>query len=88
VDHPRRYVLNRIMSELENRYLSVKERIAVAAIKYERDPAAIQLLAVSKTWPTEPICELHQLGQQQFGENYIQEAVGKITQLTSTGSIP
>jgi len=69
------------MSELEGRYQMVKERIAVAAQKYGRDLATIQLLAVSKTWPAEPIGALTQWGQQHFAENYLQEAVPKIRKL-------
>ncbi|VAW86361.1 UPF0001 protein YggS [hydrothermal vent metagenome] len=72
------------MSELEHRYRMVKERIAVAAQKYGRDVSTIQLLAVSKTWPVEPIHTLTQWGQQHFAENYLQEAVPKIRQLESS----
>lgn len=35
------------------------------------------LVAVSKTKPAEDILELHNLGQRDFGENYVQELVGK-----------
>ncbi len=33
----------------------------------------VQLIAVSKTKPNEAILDLHQLGQKDFGENYVQE---------------
>lgn len=39
------------------------------------------ILAVSKKQPIEKIIELHQLGQLDFGENYIQEALEKIEKL-------
>jgi len=39
------------------------------------------LIAVSKTKPAEDILELYQLGQRDFGENYVQELVGKYEQL-------
>ena len=39
------------------------------------------LIAVSKTKPAEDILELYNLGQRDFGENYVQELVGKYEQL-------
>jgi PLP dependent protein len=39
------------------------------------------LIAVSKTKPAADIKELYELGQRDFGENYVQELVEKATQL-------
>ncbi|HLF45725.1 MAG TPA: YggS family pyridoxal phosphate-dependent enzyme [Chitinophagaceae bacterium] len=39
------------------------------------------LVAVSKTKPAEDILTLYQLGQRDFGENYVQELVTKAAQL-------
>lgn len=39
------------------------------------------LVAVSKTKPVEDILELYNLGHRDFGENYVQELVGKYEQL-------
>ena len=39
------------------------------------------LVAVSKTKPVEDILELYNLGQRDFGENYVQELVDKYEQL-------
>jgi pyridoxal phosphate enzyme (YggS family) len=41
----------------------------------------VTLVAVSKTKPVEDILELYQLGQRDFGENYVQELVEKQEQL-------
>ena len=41
----------------------------------------VTLVAVSKTKPVEDILELYQLGQRDFGENYVQELVEKYDQL-------
>lgn len=41
----------------------------------------ITLVAVSKTKPIEDIRELYDLGHRDFGENYVQELVGKAAQL-------
>jgi len=46
-------------------------------IKTELDSANITLVAVSKTKPVEDILELYELGQRDFGENYVQELVDK-----------
>ncbi len=49
-------------------------------IIHELDDKAT-LVAVSKTKPVEDILELYNLGQRDFGENYVQELVGKYEQL-------
>ncbi len=41
----------------------------------------VTLVAVSKTKPVEEILELYNLGQRDFGENYVQELVEKQQQL-------
>lgn len=41
----------------------------------------VTLVAVSKTKPAEDIHELYNLGQRDFGENYVQELVTKKSQL-------
>ncbi len=43
----------------------------------ELKPAMVQLLAVSKTRTAEEIQKLYDLGQRDFGENYVQELVDK-----------
>jgi PLP dependent protein len=50
-------------------------------IKAELDSKQITLVAVSKTKPVEDILELYNLGQRDFGENYVQEMVDKAAQL-------
>ncbi|HEY5646041.1 MAG TPA: YggS family pyridoxal phosphate-dependent enzyme, partial [Pseudomonadales bacterium] len=46
-----------------------------------RDPAAITLIAVSKTQPAEAVAAALAAGQVHFGENYVQEAVAKMTSI-------
>ena len=55
--------------------------IAYNEIKTELDQKAVSLVAVSKTKPVEDILALYELGQRDFGENYVQELVGKYEQL-------
>lgn len=45
----------------------------------------VALLAVSKTHPAARIAECAALGQRAFGENYVQEALGKIAELAALG---
>ena len=59
----------------------IRQQIAEAAERKGRNPAEIELLAVSKRIGVEKIREAYQNGQLLFGENYIQEAVDKIDRL-------
>lgn len=47
----------------------------------ELEPKNITLVAVSKTKPVADIQELYELGQRDFGENYVQELADKESQL-------
>ncbi len=51
----------------------INEKIANAAMKVNRSPDDIKLVAVSKRFPAEKITEAYAAGQMIFGENYIQE---------------
>jgi PLP dependent protein len=55
----------------------VRESIRRSASDYDRDPASITLVAVSKTFPAEAIAPVLAAGQRVFGENYVQEAKAK-----------
>ena len=60
---------------------AVRARIVRAAQAAQRDPAAVCLLAVSKTQPAERVLEACRFGQGAFGENYVQEAIDKMDRL-------
>ena len=47
-----------------------------------RNMDQVQLLAVSKTQPSERLKALYRAGQRAFGENYLQEALDKIAALS------
>jgi pyridoxal phosphate enzyme (YggS family) len=64
------------MSIAEN-LARLRERIAKAARRANRNPDEIQLMAVSKTFPVEAIREAHDAGQRRFGENRVQEFADK-----------
>lgn len=59
----------------------VQSRIAAAARAASRDPAAVTLVAVSKTHGPERVEELLRAGQRVFGENRMQEAQAKFPEL-------
>lgn len=59
----------------------VRERIVTACMAADRDPAGVELLAVSKTFPADAVREALAGGQAAFGENYVQEGVAKIEAL-------
>lgn len=63
------------------RLRAVRERIRTAAEGAGRDPEGILLVAVSKTWSAEHVLELARAGQRVFGENRVQEAVAKISEV-------
>ena len=59
----------------------VRSHINNAAAASGRDPTQITIVAVSKAQPLEAIRAVHALGVMDFGENYPQEALRKITAL-------
>ena len=60
---------------------AVRGRMSSAARAAGRDPAAVSLLAVSKTHAPALIREAHAAGQRAFGENYVQEAEAKMANI-------
>ena len=69
------------MSTIAHNLQVVTEAINVAAREAQRAPNAIQLLAVSKTFPAQAVFEAVLAGQRAFGENYVQEGVDKIQEV-------
>lgn len=63
------------LDELESNYAAIRGRI----------PPAVTLIAVSKVQPVSAIERLYQLGQRDFGENYVQELLEKAQELEARG---
>jgi pyridoxal phosphate enzyme (YggS family) len=63
------------------RVAAVRERIARAAAAAGRDPAAVELVAVSKLHPAAAVAAACRAGVTQVGENYAQEMAAKIDAL-------
>jgi len=72
--------------DLIEQWQHVRQQIATACQNANKggcdiNTANITLLAVSKTKPAAMIATLAAQGQRDFGENYLQEAIGKINEL-------
>jgi len=70
-----------IIGSIASNLQSVSQRISAAAVASGRDPASVQLLAVSKTFPGSAVRQAYAAGQRAFGENYVQESLAKIEEL-------
>jgi pyridoxal phosphate enzyme (YggS family) len=62
---------------LRERLEQVEERIQRAVARAGRRRSGVTLVAVTKKFPAEAICEAHALGLRCFGENYVQEFEAK-----------
>ncbi|PAU57166.1 YggS family pyridoxal phosphate-dependent enzyme [Pseudomonas sp. PICF141] len=69
------------MSTIADNIAQVSSRIRAAALAAGRNEHSIQLLAVSKTKPVAALREAYAAGIRDFGENYLQEALGKQLEL-------
>jgi PLP dependent protein len=67
--------------------LQVRTRIARACVDAQRKSDEVRLLAVSKLQPTDKIRHVYAAGQRAFGENYAQEAVEKVRELSDLADI-
>jgi len=70
--------------ELEQNLNEVKQRIATAAKSVGRNPADINLIVVTKTFPITDVEILVELGEINFGENRDQEAAPKAAAVPAT----
>ena len=61
----------------------MKDRINKAALRCNRDPESIHLVAVSKTIPANRIREAIEAGVTTLGESYVQEARNKFNVLSA-----
>lgn len=64
---------------------AVRDTIAAAAARADRDPAEVTLIAVSKRHPVSAIVAAAAAGQRVFGENFVQELVAKRADLEAAG---
>ncbi len=74
------------MGSIASNLQEVKRRIAAACAEAGRDAHTVTLLAVSKTLDADAVRQALAGGQHAFGENYVQEALAKITALADLRS--
>jgi len=74
-----------LTESIRNRLLQVHERIQAAARAAHRDPAEVCLVVVSKAQPLETVRAAVRAGAQILGENYPEEAAGKMDALGADG---
>jgi pyridoxal phosphate enzyme (YggS family) len=69
------------MSTIAENIANVRTRILRAAHAVDRDSRSVTLMAVSKTRPAAAIRQAHAADIEHIGENYLQEALAKMTEL-------
>ncbi|SHF47252.1 hypothetical protein SAMN02745206_02059 [Desulfacinum infernum DSM 9756] len=69
------------MDAIRENLQRIRDRIRNACGRADRDPGSVRLIAVSKTVAPERIRQAAAVGLNVFGENYVQEALGKMDSL-------
>ncbi|MBT3673230.1 MAG: YggS family pyridoxal phosphate-dependent enzyme [Porticoccaceae bacterium] len=69
------------MQDQSNRIAALRSRLKVAAAEAQRPVSEVTLLAVSKTRTSEQVTQANVNGLTSFGENYLQEALKKVSAL-------
>ncbi|MBI5792445.1 MAG: YggS family pyridoxal phosphate-dependent enzyme [Rhodocyclales bacterium] len=69
------------MTSIAANLQAVRARISAACLAAGRAADSVRLLAVSKTWPAPSLRDAIAAGQRAFGENYVQEALDKASEL-------
>ena len=70
------------LNQIHENYSRVLEQVRQTAVSANRDPAQIRIVVVTKGHPLERLIQAVQAGISLFGENYVEEAVRKITALS------
>jgi pyridoxal phosphate enzyme (YggS family) len=69
------------MSDIAANLTEIRRRITGACLRSGREPASVELIAISKTFPAEMVRDAAEAGQRVFGESKLQEAEPKIDAL-------
>jgi pyridoxal phosphate enzyme (YggS family) len=62
---------------IAERWHEIRARVDAACARANRSPSDVTIIAVSKTHPAASVREAAAAGATDFGENYVQELVGK-----------
>jgi pyridoxal phosphate enzyme (YggS family) len=68
-------------NDIRARLAAVRARIDEAAVRAGRDPRAVTLVSVTKTWPVEDLVAAYEAGIRHVGENRAEEMAEKRTAL-------
>ena len=71
------------MIRVTENFRKIQELLATATANAGRTAASVQLLAVSKRKSVAAILEAIAAGQRHFGENFVQEGLGKIKEIAN-----
>ena len=69
------------MSSIAQSLEKIRNRVTVLERRYERAPEDVRVLAVSKTMPPDAVLAALEIGQRDFGENHVQDALAKLDTL-------
>jgi PLP dependent protein len=75
--------MNKRAMRIAVKLTDIEDNIAKACRTAKRNKNTICLLAVSKKQPISKLIEAYEAGIRAFGENYLQEALEKMTQLSN-----
>lgn len=75
--------MEEVSQTIGERLAAVRRTVAAACQRAGRPPDAVTLVAVSKTQPPARVLEAAAAGVQHFGENRVEEALGKIAQVNA-----
>ena len=74
-------IFNEMQSDIAENLRTIEQRIEQAAIRADRDPGEVKLVAVSKTHPAAVLRAAIAAGARVLGENKVQEAESKIAEI-------
>ncbi|MCZ6853283.1 MAG: YggS family pyridoxal phosphate-dependent enzyme [Gammaproteobacteria bacterium] len=77
--------LHSISENISENIVAVQDAISQAARAADRNPEDVRLIAVSKRKPASAIAKAASAGIEDFGENFLQEAIPKIETLAHLG---
>ena len=66
------------MTPIADNLLAIRRRMEASCARVGRDPADVELVAVSKTFPADSVREAFEAGERIFGESRLQEALPKM----------
>jgi pyridoxal phosphate enzyme (YggS family) len=75
------FMIKTMTMNLAENLADVRQKILSAAENSGRNPSEIKLVAVSKTHPVEVLREAIEAGIENLGENKVQEAIEKISEI-------